>query len=165
MMLEAPRGSDEEGYRELLLSPQVNRWLRPPPAAPFIDPDPGLWLARDITHWRRHGFGPWVLADRESHSFIGRCGLSYVPAENGRHALELSWAIVPSRWGEGLATEAALVAMDAAAGLGADEVLAFTLEANHASRRVIEKIGLAPAGEVKRAGLPHLAFALPVRRL
>lgn len=155
----APSAADERRYRELLLAPPINRWLRPPPLAPLIDPDPGLWLARDLAHWRNHGFGPWVLSDRRGTQLVGRVGLSYTTLA-GRRVVELSWVIVPARWGEGLATEAAQAALALAVELGLEQVVAYTLATNKASCRVAEKIGLKPAGEVSHAGLGHLLFAL-----
>jgi RimJ/RimL family protein N-acetyltransferase len=158
-LLAAPSGEDEQRYRELLLAPQVNRWLRPPPLVPLMDPDPGLWLARDISHWRQHDFGPWMLTGRSSQRFLGRVGLSHITFD-GEALVELSWAIMPEYWGQGLATEVARAALVAAETLGFEKVLAYTLASNQASRRVVEKLGLRPLGEVKRAGLAHLLFEL-----
>ncbi len=47
-----------------------------------------------------------------------------------------------------------------AAALGLPEVVAFTVPSNVASRRVIEKADLRPAGAIDRAGLPHVLFEL-----
>jgi [ribosomal protein S5]-alanine N-acetyltransferase len=157
LLATAPSGADEESYRQLLLAPEVNRWLRPPPLRPMSDPDPGLWLARDIAHWQAHDFGPWALRERSSGQFIGRAGLAHASL-NDRDVVELSWAIIPSRWREGLASEAAAAALRAAETLGLQELLAYTLPGNVASRRVMEKIGMRPAGEITQAGLPHLLY-------
>lgn len=158
-MLRIPKNEDEQNYRALLLDPQVNRWLRPAPLPALCDPDPGLWLARDIAHWRHHGFGVWALYDRHSQQFIGRCGIAQTTlGEQG--VVELAWALVPSHWGAGLASEAARAALSRAKELGIDEVVSFTIPTNLASRRVMEKTGLQFDGEIKRAGIAHVLYRL-----
>jgi ribosomal-protein-alanine N-acetyltransferase len=66
---------------------------------------------------------------------------------------------VGERWGEGLATELALASIDAGFGtLGLDELIAFTLIHNRASRRVMEKAGLSYEREFLHVGLPHALY-------
>jgi [ribosomal protein S5]-alanine N-acetyltransferase len=152
-----PSDADEENYRQLLLAPEINRWLRPPPLPPMRDEDPGLWLARDISHWQAHGFGPWVLRERSSGEFLGRAGLAHTTLRD-RTAVELAWAILPSRWRQGHASEAARAALKAGEDLGFQELLAYTLPTNAASRGVMRKIGMRLSGEITHAGLPHLLY-------
>jgi RimJ/RimL family protein N-acetyltransferase len=69
--------------------------------------------------------------------------------------------VTPERWGEGLATEAGRASI--AWGLervGLVEVVSFTLPDNRASRRVIEKLGMAYVRAFERRGLPHLLYRL-----
>lgn len=159
LILRVPANEDEQNYRALLLEPQVNRWLRPAPLPALSDPDPGLWLARDIDHWRRYGFGAWVLCDRDSGQFVGRCGCSHTTLGH-EEAVELAWALLPSHWGAGLASEAASAALSHARELGLEEVVSFTIPANVASRRVMEKTGLQFDCEIERAGIVHLLYRL-----
>lgn len=159
LVLRVPSNGDEQNYRLLLLDPQVNRWLRPAPLPALCDPDPRLWLARDIAHWRHFGFGVWALYDRNSQRFIGRCGIAQTTLQ-GQEVVELAWALVPSRWGAGLASEAAQAALSRARELGIDEVVSFTIPTNLASRRVMEKTGLQLDGKIKRAGIIHLLYRL-----
>ena len=71
---------------------------------------------------------------------VGRGGLS--PAVfDGRPEVEVGWTVAPERWGEGLATELGAAALEVAAELGLDDIVAFTLPHNIASRRVMEKLG------------------------
>ena len=130
-------------------------WSRAVPA--FSDPDPALWLARDIAHWREHGFGPWVVRERHSKRFIGRAGLGYSTVHRDT-VVEVAWAILPSLWGNGLASESASRALALAEELGLGEVVSFTLPANIASRRVMEKIGLQFDCQIQRAGIPHVLY-------
>jgi [ribosomal protein S5]-alanine N-acetyltransferase len=116
--------------------------------------------AEKIRHWDRHGFGLWLLRDHASGEMLGRGGLQHTWA-TGRDEIEVGWAIVPERWGQGLATELALASIDAAFGqLDLPEVIAYTLPSNRASRRVMEKTGFGFDREIVASGLPHVLYRL-----
>lgn len=111
-------------------------------------------------HWERHGFGYWVWREKAGGALVARGGLQHTHVGD-RDEVELGWAVMPDRWGEGLATE--LGAAAARAGferLGLDELVAFTLPANRASRRVMEKLGMEYEREVQHAGLPHVLYRM-----
>src|SRR5262249_22667510 len=79
---------------------------------------------------------------RESGDFVGCCGLrrwAYTPADVD---FELGFHIVPRCWGYGLASEAARGALDYAwRVLRLAKVYAGHHPDNHASRRILEKLG------------------------
>ena len=154
-----PVPADEADYTAMLLDPEVQRWLRPPPLPRMRPRDPLDLLERDQEHWSTHGYGPWVLRDRHTDAFVGRGGLCWTTA-TGAFAVELPWAIVPARWNEGLATEAALAAVARSRELELDDVVSFTVPANAASRRVMEKAGLHLVGPLEHAGVEHVLYRL-----
>ena len=94
----------------LLLDPDVSRWLRPSPEAPFTRSEADSWLTGDRRHWEERGFGPCLLCDRADDSFVGRGGLRWTEVA-GERCVELTYALVSERWGQGLATEAARAAV------------------------------------------------------
>ena len=97
-------------------------------------------LAHAAEEWERNGFGYWMFFDAATGEPLARGGLS--PAEfDGRPEVEVGWTVTPGRWGEGLATELGAAALEVAAELGLDDIVAFTLPHNAASRRVMEKLG------------------------
>lgn len=115
-------------------------------------------LARNIGHWDEHGFGIWMLRDREDGQMVGRGGLQHTIV-NGRDEVEVGWAIVPGRWGQGLATELATASVTVAfEDLGLTEIVAFTLPHNIASRRVMEKSGFTFDAEIVHNGLHHVLY-------
>ncbi len=116
-------------------------------------------LARDRAHWQKHGFGPWCLLDRVTGDFVGRGGINWTVVE-GVDMVELPWAIHERFQGQGLATEAAVAAIDVARQVGVEELISLALVENKASRRVMEKTGLAYRGEVVHAGLNHALYIL-----
>ncbi len=141
----------------LLLDPQVVPTLWPWPEPPTaVDVHAGL--ARQIDHWERHGFGLWLLRDQVTGEMVGRGGLVYTDA-TGFDQVEVGWAIVPERWGQGLATELALTAVRVAfADMELVELIALALPDNHASRRVMEKAGFTYERELMYVGLPHVLY-------
>ena len=155
--LRPPESRDEADYRRLLFDSAVAPWLRPKPLRPFTEADPPALLVRDLRHWESHGWGPWVVED--DGRFAGRAGLNTTRV-GGEQAIELAWAIVGPEQGRGLATEAAVAGVAEARRLGLDEVVSFTLPDNAASRRVMEKAGLAFEREITHGGLPHVLYRL-----
>ena len=150
-------GEDEERYRRLFADPVVRAWLWPP-AARAARHRGGRRRARPRrARWAGDGFGPWLLFAREGGDFVGRVGLARADLA-GEAVVEVGWAVLGAHQGAGLATEAALAAVDAARGLGLAEVVAFTLAENVASRRVMERAGFALDGTVEHAGLPHVLY-------
>jgi RimJ/RimL family protein N-acetyltransferase len=159
LLARKPTEEDRALYHAHFSRPQVERWLRPSPLPPFNAQILDELIDGDCAHWEDHGFGPWILIERESGAFAGRAGLAWTSVE-GRARVELPWSIEPHLQGHGLATEAALAATDWARDLGFEQVIALVLPANAASRRVAEKCGFRQDGRVIHAGLPHLLFRL-----
>ena len=155
LTLRPPGPEDGPGYRALLMHPTIGKWLRPRPLQPFEPADGDAWLREDQDHWERYGFGPWAVIETASGEYLGRVGLRWTAVGTGS-GIEVLWAIAPERHGEGFAAEAAAAALDFGDELELDEVVAMILPINAASRRVAEKIGMEPAGEVEHAGFDHL---------
>lgn len=152
-----PREEDRDAYLGIFLDPAVAAWLRPPPLDPFDEPEIQQMLLEDEWHWEEHGFGPWTLVERDGGRIVGRGGLRWTELD-ARPAVELPWTIAPASWGQGLATEAALAAIECAAARRLLEVIALVAPGNVRSRRVAEKIELRLDGETQHAGLPHLVY-------
>jgi len=97
-------------------------------------------LRRHEAHWERHGFGLLAVTERASGDLIGRSGVQYHRAWPDDP--EVGWALDPSRWGRGLATEAGRACLDWGFGeLGFARLVSITTEENVASRRVMAKLG------------------------
>jgi len=163
LLARKPTPEDRRSYHSHFKRPEVERWLRPPPLPPFDAKVLDELVEGDCAHWEDHGFGPWVLIEKESGEFAGRGGLAWTSVE-GTAQIELPWSIEPRLHGRGLATEAACAAVEWARELHFEQVVALILPANVASRRVARKAGFEQDDEVIHAGLPHLLFRCRPRR-
>jgi len=159
LLLRRPAPEDRALYHAHFIQPEVERWLRPSPLPPFSSGALDELIEGDRAHWSGHGFGPWILIEERSGAFAGRGGLHWTTVED-RAMVELAWSVEPRLHGNGYATEMATAAIEWASELEFEELIALVLPANVASRRVAEKLGCEPAGEVEHAGLPHTLFRL-----
>jgi RimJ/RimL family protein N-acetyltransferase len=135
LVLREWRDGDAAAFAELAADPEVMRYL------PMPDAD---WVARALDHWHEHGFGQWVVEIPEVARFAGIVGLSRMRfALPFAPAVEAAWRLARPHWGQGYATEAARAAIDDGfARLGLEEIVAFTVPANRASRRIMERLGM-----------------------
>ena len=108
--------------------------------------------ARWDEHWRRHGFGYWVVEERESRKILGFAGVKVVRFRE-TEALNLFYRLDPAAWGKGVATEAA-TAVVAWAGRHLPEwpIIARVRPENVASQRVAVSAGLTRAEHLDDLG-------------
>jgi RimJ/RimL family protein N-acetyltransferase len=101
-------------------------------------------------HWRRFGFGYWVVRGRGTLPVLGFCGLKRI-ALRGEPVLNLFYRFDPACWGDGIASEAATEVVRWAAPLG-ETVVARVRPANTASQRVAVRAGLTRAEHLDEHG-------------
>jgi RimJ/RimL family protein N-acetyltransferase len=157
LLLERHTLADAAELSELLRDPRVARTLSPnglPPGEREVISA----LRSKVEHWDRYGFGFWMIRDRVTGEMVGRGGLQHTFV-GGADEVEVGWAIIPKRWGQGLATELAMAAVGVARDqLRLASIVAFTLPQNVASRRVMEKAGFVYEREITHVGLPHVLY-------
>jgi RimJ/RimL family protein N-acetyltransferase len=120
---------------ELHLDPEVARYLggvRSPEKTK-------AYLADNMAHWDRYGFGLWVLRTKAGE-FAGRAGIRPVIVDNVEE-IEIAYTFKRSLWGQGLASEVA----KALTGIGLTQLrlpslIGLVSADNVASRRVLEKL-------------------------
>ena len=153
---------DADELHPVLADERVAEWLSPGAGGWTLSQVRAL-LVKDVDHWKRHGWGPWVVRDAASGAALGRVGLKRTTVD-GAEEVEVAWLIAADRWGEGLATEMAAEAVRAAfEELALPDLVAFTLTGNAASRRVMERLGFAFERDIEHAGLPHVLYRLSSR--
>ena len=116
-------------------------------------------LDKFIDHWQRWGFGLWTVL-LPGGEIIGQAGVQHATV-GGRREVELGWFIHPDHWNRGYATEMAREAVHVAFDvLGIDNVVAFTVDRNAASRAVMEELGMTYERDIEHSGLPHVLYRL-----
>lgn len=141
----------------LLQDPRVSRTLWPGADVP-TEQQVVESTAEKERHWQRYGFGLWIVRDRATGEAVGRGGLQWTYVAE-LDAVEAGWAIVPERWGQGLATELAWASIETAFGpLGLSEIIAFALPENIGSRRVMEKTGFVFERDFVHVGMAHVLY-------
>lgn len=143
----------------LLLDPRVYATLQHPDDRPPAAADVRAHVLAKHEHWERYGFGLWLLRDGATGELVGRGGLQHTNAVEGE-PVEVAWAVMADRWGEGLATELALTSVDVGfLTLELERLFALTLPHNRASRRVMEKSGFAYERDITYVDLPHVLYS------
>lgn len=103
-------------------------------------------------HWRRFGFGYWVVRRRGSAMPIGFCGIK-VMQFNESEVVNLFYRFDPVVWGNGFATEAAAAVTGwAAENIPYRALIARIRPQNAASQRVATHAGLARAEDLDTLG-------------
>ena len=147
LTLTRPRGDDVEAIFALHHEPRA---VAHNPSDALGDvAEAAALLARWDEHWRRYGFGYWMVRRVEGDGTpIGICGTKRMEL-GGRTVLNLLYRFAPSAWGQGFAREAAVAVVTwAGARHPTTPLVARVRPENTASHRVAIRIGLVRA--------PHL---------
>ena len=161
LLLRRWRAADREPFAQLNADTRVMQFF--PSRLSRQESDRAV--DRIEAHFAEHGFGLFAAELRNQRLFIGFVGLA-VPnfAVHFAPCVEIGWRIATEHWRQGLATEAARAVLHYAFGpLGLHEVVSFTVPANLASRRVMEKIGMTRCPEYD-FDHPRLPEGHPLRR-
>lgn len=149
--------ADAEDYAAMRFHPEVARWLPPAPGkaqeGDFVAAAHAA-IERFAASWQDRRLGPWgVFCEGR---LIGHAGLNFIEQFDG---VEVLWSLHPDAHGKGYATEAARAAL--AYGfdtLELESIFAITLEANRASRAVMERIGLTYRKTVDYKGFSDIVW-------
>jgi RimJ/RimL family protein N-acetyltransferase len=136
------RDEDLDPLAEIYADPEVMRFIRN--GSIRTAQETAADLARMRQEWRERGYGLFAVEVRESGELAGWAGLAvpnFLPEV--LPSVEIGWRLGRAHWGRGYATEAARVAMafgfDEA---GLDRMVSICNVQNHASRRVMTKLGM-----------------------
>jgi RimJ/RimL family protein N-acetyltransferase len=145
ILLRRWRDSDREPFAALNSDPRVMRFF---PALLSREESDAL-VQRIERDFEKRGFGLFAAELSADRAFIGFIGLSVPDFEaHFTPCVEIGWRLAADCWNQGLATEGAReVLRHAFDSLRLDEIVARTVPANLASRRVMEKIGMTRAPE------------------
>ncbi len=121
----------------------------------------------------RDGFTMFAAEERETGQLAGILGMQTMRFEVPnlpQPAVEIGWRLALNAQGRGLATEGARRIVDHAFNIvGLREIVAITVEANTASRHVMEKLGMTyrpelsfvhPSSAADHPFQPHILYSL-----
>jgi RimJ/RimL family protein N-acetyltransferase len=133
------RADDAEFILELLNDPSFLRFIGDKGVRTLADARDYI-LNGPVEMYARLGFGLYLTELKEGGVPIGVCGLI---KRDGLDDVDIGFALLPRFWSKGYAYEAASAVMaygkDA---LGLERIVAITSPDNHASGRLLEKLGL-----------------------
>jgi RimJ/RimL family protein N-acetyltransferase len=153
LFLRPYREEDFEAIYAFRSDLRVFFWERSPPVRAACRAD----FDRTRLLFAQRGLGHRAVFEK-SGRFVGQAGLRPAPLAD---EIELAYHISFDAWNQGYATEAAaaLIAYGFDA-LALPRIVADVLPTNTRSLRVIEKLGMEPAGERLHAGFLHRYFVL-----
>lgn len=109
------------------------------------------------TSYLKDGYGRWLVLERDGDDVLGWCGLRM--QDSGE--VDLGYRLATRCWGRGYATEAAAACLDVGFGeLGLSVIVARAANANVASLRVLEKLGMRVRGPVQCHGMDSTLYVL-----
>lgn len=141
LRLEPWDDSHFERFSRFMRDPDVTRYIRPEP----LDLERAIEQhERSLEEWKLYGFGKRAMIEVETDQWLGFAELSPVGPNKGSRDddVELGYFVEPSRWGEGIATEAATAMRDDAFHrCNVQELIGRCRVENVASARVLAKVG------------------------
>ncbi|MEL6656829.1 MAG: GNAT family N-acetyltransferase [Bacteroidota bacterium] len=155
MYLREFRLEDADDFYQLNLDPLV---VQHTGDKPFADPSAAVAFIQSYDHYARHGYGRWAVILRQTEEFIGFCGLKYHPSNS---EVDLGFRLRRSDWNKGLATEAARTCLEYGfTQLNLDLIIGRVRQANQASIKVLEKIGMQRKGGFDFEGFPGYRYEI-----
>jgi ribosomal-protein-alanine N-acetyltransferase len=157
LLLRKYAEEDAEAFFELNSDPRVLRFV---PDAPLVNVEQARQILVDhpIADYQKHGFGRCACILKSTGQQIGFAGLKYLE-ELGE--VDVAYRLLPSCWGRGLATEAALASVRYGfAELRLKRIIGLAMPENVASIRVLEKAGLRYLEEVSFWGHRFSKYAI-----
>jgi RimJ/RimL family protein N-acetyltransferase len=144
LLLEPWHSERRSAWRLICADPEVMRYIGGGQTWTHAEADEVFDWA--LAHWGEHGFGWRSAVEKTTGNWLGFVGLNRPgprAAAMKPEEVEIGWWLVRDRWGEGLASEGAVVLRDEAFGrLSLDRIIARVRPENTASVRITEKLGM-----------------------
>lgn len=150
------REDDASELHRILTQDDMLKYF-PRPGAPPLERVQKLVL-HQIEQWSTVGYAWWAVEFKASGRLVGWNGLQYLPETD---ETEIGYLTDRALWGQGLTTEAARVGLQYGfTNLGLPTIIALAHPDNRASRRVMEKLGMAYGREAEYFGMRMVRYAM-----
>jgi RimJ/RimL family protein N-acetyltransferase len=135
-----------------LNTPAVMRWLGGVKSRDVMEA-----VVRDrFMGWQEsRGFTFWLVERKEDRELLGFCGIKVAddPGSPVEGEFEIGWRLRDDAWGQGYAKEAAIASLDHAFGpIGAQRVVALTVDGNTPSWALMERLGMTRRPDLDYVG-------------
>jgi len=142
LLLRRWRGEDIEPFAAMCSDPQVMRYIGSGDTRTREQAAAAILTFERM--WDEQGYGLFAVELLGSDHLIGFTGLAeptFLPEI--MPAVEVGWRFARQSWGNGFATEAARAALDfGLVKLGIPEIVSIHQVDNHASGRIVQKLGM-----------------------
>lgn len=151
--------ADGEALHRIIGDAEVRKYI---PAGPSPNMEKTLKFIDVVNKWEiAWGYTLWAVERKEDRALLGFCGLCHVEGDPAK-PVEIAYTYGKEFWGQGYGAEAAALCVSLAfERYNLNELIALTHPENIASRRVLEKIGMQPDGDVQYYGWELNRFRLP----
>lgn len=133
---------DAKSFYDLNSDPEVVKYTGD---TAFANVGESRSFLQNYNQYELYGYGRWAVIDKNTEAFLGWCGLKFSPDLN---EVDLGFRFFRSYWNQGYATETAKACVDYGfSELNLEKIVGRAMEANTASIKVLEKIGMAFVGK------------------
>lgn len=110
--------------------------------------------------WKNCGFSSWSIIELKTGKLVGTGGIQHMEF-NPDNPLEIGWRLLPSKWGQGFATEAARCMIEFAfETLGVEALRAVCHQDNVSSVKVMQRLGMQYLGIERWYNLDTFAYCI-----
>ena len=134
--------TDADDFFELNNDPEVIKYTGD---VAFQNRMEALSFLENYEQYQQFGYGRWAVIEKQSGAFLGWCGLKFSPDLN---ETDLGFRFFRRYWNQGYATETAKACIDYGFNqLQLKKIVGRAMEANTASIKVLEKVGMTFVGK------------------
>lgn len=134
--------SDAEDFFLLNQDPEVIKYTGD---VAFQHVSEALSFLQNYNPYELYGYGRWAVIRKEDDAFLGWCGLKYSPDLD---EVDIGFRFFQKYWNQGYASESALACLVYGfEQLNLEKIVGRAMEANLASVKVLEKIGMHYVGQ------------------
>src|ERR1044072_4366726 len=135
--------TDVDGFFEMDSDPDVHLYVGNEPKQTKQQAAGAIEFIRK--QYITNGIGRWAVINKKTNEFLGWAGLKLItePINNHNNFLDLGYRFIKKHWGQGYASEAAIVSVAYAFNeMQANEVYAHAHCENVASNKILTRTGL-----------------------
>ena len=141
--------NDDENFFKINGDEEVVRYIRKPLNKEASD----AFLLQNIELYKTNPYlGRWGVDEKVTNQFVGSCALIPLPFEDEKDKMQIGYALLPSSWGKGYATELTITGIDYFfEHYALDELHAITSIPNVASQKYCLSAALKKMEQKKKA--------------